>query len=72
MPVVSDAPVVSDTQKRLVKLDPSDDNYRTLLRELLSHKDLKAHIQDLDGPELEGFVELLDDVSGKVVSTPPY
>ena len=53
---------VSSIQGQLEKLDPSDGNYRPLLRELLSHQDLKQHVLSLDGSSLEGFVELLDKV----------
>ena len=66
MPVTSDTPAVSDTRKRLGELDPSDDKYRPLLHELLSHQDLKPYIHDLDRPGLEGLVELLDKVRSKV------
>ena len=73
VPVTSDMGMltsVSETQKQLEKLDPSDDKYRLLLRELLSHQDLKPHIHGLDGPGLEGFVELLDKV-GEADRDPP-
>jgi len=63
MPVASDTPTVSDVQKRLEGLGPSDDKYRPLLHELLSHQDLKLHIHGLDGPGLEELVELLDRAS---------
>ena len=69
MPVASDTPAVSDVQKRLEELGPSDDKYRPLLRELLGHQDLKTHIHGLDRPGLEGFVELLDGVSVRPIST---
>jgi len=62
MAVASNTPAVSDTRARFEELDPSDHKYRPLLRELLSHKDLKPHILGLDGPGLEAFVELLDKV----------
>ena len=54
---------VSDIQQRLGNLDPSDNNYLPLLRELLSHQDLKPHVRNLHGSGLEGFIELLDRVS---------
>jgi len=54
---------VSDIQQEFEKLDPSDANYRSLLSKLLNHPDLKPHIQSLQEPGLEGFVELLDTVS---------
>lgn len=54
---------VSITHKRLEKLDPSDDEYLPLFRELLNHPDLRLHIQGLHGSALEGFVDLLDEVS---------
>jgi hypothetical protein len=53
---------VSDTQKRLKELSPSDAKYRPLLHELLSHQDLRPYVQSLHGSDLEGFVELLDKV----------
>ena len=53
----------SRIQGQFEKLDPSDDNYRTLLRELLNHQDLKQHVLGLDRSGLEGFVGLLDKVS---------
>jgi len=62
MSVTSDTPAVSDVQKRLEELGPTNDDYRPLLRVLLSHRDLKPHIRGLDEPGLEGFVELLDEV----------
>ena len=49
--------------KRLEKLDPSDDNYRPLLRELLNHRGLKLHVRALRGSGLEEFIEVLDKVS---------
>lgn len=55
----------ADTQTRLEQLNPSDEKYRPLLHELLSHQDLKPHIHDLDRPRLEAFVELLDKVGGE-------
>lgn len=54
---------VSDIQRRLDGLNTSDENYRGLLSELLSHKDLKAYIHSLQKPGLRGFIELLDQVS---------
>ena len=54
---------VSDVQQRLTNLDPSDGRYQPLLRELLSHQELKTHVQGLDESGLRGFVELLDKVS---------
>lgn len=70
MPVASDTTAVSDIQTRLEGLGPSDDKYRPLLRELLSHQDLKQHIHNLDGPGLGGFVELLDKVGGEAAIDP--
>ena len=55
-------PSVSAIQEQIEKLDPSDIECRPLLRELLDHKDLKSHVQRLDGSELEALVELLDKV----------
>ena len=54
---------VSDIQQRLGGLDPSHENYRQLLLELLSHHGLKQHIHELQGSDLQGFIELLDEVS---------
>ena len=54
---------VSITHKQLEKLDPSDDEYLPLFCELLNHPDLRLHIQGLHGSALEGFVDLLDEVS---------
>ena len=54
---------VSDIQQRLEKLDLSDDSYLPLLRELLSHQGLRPHIQGLDEPGVEGFIESLDKAS---------
>ena len=48
--------------KRLEKLDPSDDNYRPLLRELLNHRGLKLHVRALRRSGLEEFIEVLDKV----------
>ena len=54
---------ISVIQKRFEKLDPSDDKYRPLLRELLSHQDLRLYAQGLHDTSLEGFIELLDEAS---------
>jgi hypothetical protein len=54
--------LVSDIQRRLGGPNPSDDESRPLLLELLGHKDLKSHILDLQEDDLRGFVELLDEV----------
>lgn len=63
LPVASNTSAsVSAAQNQLEKLDLSDDDYQPLLRELLSHKGLRLHIQGLDGSKLEAFVELLDKV----------
>ena len=51
-----------DIRQRLGGLNPSDGEYRRLLRELLSHQDLRSHIRDLQGSGLRVFVELLDNV----------
>ena len=60
---------VLDTQRQLENLDPSNAQYQPLLHELLSHQDLKPHIQGLHGPDLEEFVELLDRVGETNVDT---
>jgi len=54
---------VSSIQEQLEKLDPSNDKYRPLLYELLSHQDLRNHVQGLQRSGLEGLIELLDNVS---------
>ena len=54
---------VPEIRQRLEKLDPTDANYQQLLLRLLSHQDLRPYIQDLQEPDLKGFVELLDKVS---------
>ena len=54
---------VSDVQQRLENLDPSDENYLPVLRELLNHQGLRPHIQGLDESGLERFIEILDRVS---------
>ena len=54
---------VSDIQQRLEKLDPYDDNYLPVLRELLNHQGLRPHVQGLDESGLEKFIEILDRVS---------
>ena len=62
-PVTSDMSTsVLDIQRRLHGLSASDENYRPLLLELLSHKSLKPYIHGLQGSSLQGFVELLDEV----------
>ena len=54
---------VSDIQQRLEKLDPSDDSYLPVLRELLIHQGLRLYFQGLDESSLERFIEILDRVS---------
>ena len=54
---------ISDIKQRLDRLDPSGDEYRQPLLELLSHRDLEVHVHGLQGSDLRGFVELLDRVS---------
>jgi len=55
--------LVSSIQQRLEVLNPVDADYRLLLSQLLDHEGLKPHVGDLQGSDLEGFVELLDKVS---------
>jgi len=55
--------LASDAQRRLEILDPSDEKYRPLLHALLSYQDPKPHSRGLQGSGLQGFVELLDEVS---------
>ena len=70
MPATSDMSVsVSDTRQRFEKLDPTDANYRQLLLELLNHKELRPYIQGLQEPDLQGFVELLDKVCLRRITT---
>ena len=66
-PVTPDVPcnLVSDIQRRLENLEPSKKEFRPLLYALLSHKDLRSHIDSLRKDDIQGFVELLDEV-GKV------
>ena len=54
---------VSDIQRGLERLDPASTNFRQQLLQLLSHQDLRLHVQDLSEQDLKGFVELLDKVS---------
>ena len=53
---------VPNIWRRIGRLDLSNEEYRPLLHTFLSHQDLKSHIQGLQGPGLQGFVELLDNV----------
>ena len=54
---------VSDIQRRLKNLDPSNEEYRPLLYALLSHQDLRPYISSLREDGLQRFVELLDEVN---------
>ena len=54
---------VSDIQRRLGGPNASDETYRRLLQELLTHQDLKPYIHGLQETDLQGFVELLDEVN---------
>ena len=58
----SRAAPLSIIQRRLGWLSPADDEYRGLLLELLSHRDLKPHIHGLQGNGLKELVEILDNV----------
>ena len=53
---------ISRLQKLLEELNPSDDDYRPSLRELLTHQDLRSYVQGLYGSSLEGFIDLLEKV----------
>ena len=53
----------SDLQRQLEVLSPSDSDYQRLLLQLLSHQDLRAYVLRIEGDDLQGFVELLDEVS---------
>ena len=56
---------IPDVQRQLDGLDPSSDEYQRLLLELLSRQDLKQYIYSLQGPDLQAFLKLLDDVSNR-------
>ncbi|KAF9646901.1 kinase-like protein [Thelephora ganbajun] len=61
LPVTADVQIpVPDIQQQLEKSDPSNEEYRPLLDVLLSRQDLDPHIQNLQGSDLQSFVELLD------------
>ena len=63
LPVTADVPTsVSDIRQWLENLDPSNEEYRPLLYALLSHRDLKAYIDNPQKRDLRGFIELLDEV----------
>ena len=55
----------SDIQRQLGGSNLSDDDYRLLLADLLRQRDLRSHIQALQGNDLQEFVDRLDNV-GKV------
>lgn len=62
-PVATDMSISAwDLQRQLVRLSASDENYRRLLLELLTHKGLEPYIRSLERPSLRGFIELLDEV----------
>lgn len=54
---------IQDLQSQLDGLSPSDETYRQLLQELLTHQGLKSYIQGLQGTDLQEFIEFLDRVS---------
>ncbi|KAF9643941.1 hypothetical protein BDM02DRAFT_1271139 [Thelephora ganbajun] len=54
---------ISNTQRRLERLDSFDEEYRQPLHAFLSHPNLKSHVEGLQGVTLGGFVELLDKAS---------
>ena len=69
MPHIAPLPVIAHSsnfvlgiQRRLENLDPSHEEYRPLLFTLLSHPELKPHVNGLQGHNLERFVGLLDKV----------
>ncbi|KAF9789475.1 kinase-like domain-containing protein [Thelephora terrestris] len=70
-PVTPDVPcnLVSDIQRRLENLEPSKKEFRPLLYALLSHKDLRSHIDSLRKDDIKGFVELLDEALSHVPVT---
>lgn len=57
---------LSEIGRQLDRLNPSNDEYRGLLLELLDRRDLRLHVSDLQEPELRGFIELLDNVSDTI------
>ena len=61
--------IVSDIQQRLGIMDPSNEEYRPLVCALLGHRDLKSHVDSLQNGDLQGFIELLDEV-GKANTDP--
>lgn len=63
-PVIADVQtaIVSDIQRRLENLDPSNEEYRPLLYALLDHPDLKPHIDGLRKGDLQGSIEFLNKV----------
>ena len=62
-PVTADVPtLVSDTRQRLENTDSLNEEYRPFLHALLSHRDLKTYIDELQSDDLQRFVELLDKV----------
>ncbi|KAF9789473.1 kinase-like domain-containing protein [Thelephora terrestris] len=56
-------------QQRLQHLKPSNEEYRPLLYALLSHKELRSHIDSLRKDDIQGFVELLDEALNHVPVT---
>ena len=67
-PVTADMKaLISDIKRRLKNPDPSNEEYRPLLYALLSHRDLGSHIDGLQKGDLQGFIELLNEVSKAVV-----
>ena len=57
---------LSEIGRRLDRLNPSNDEYRGLLLELLDRRDLRLRVSGLQEPELRGFIELLDRVSNAI------
>ena len=69
-PVAADVQTtVLDIQQRFTNIDPSNEEYRPLLYALLAHRDLKPHIDDLRMDDLQGFIELLDEVRKVYIPT---
>ncbi|KAF9790826.1 kinase-like domain-containing protein [Thelephora terrestris] len=60
---------VLEIQRQLGGLNPSDDTYRQLLQELLTHPDLKKYIHGLQETDLQRFVELLDEALNHIQVT---
>lgn len=63
---------VSDIQQRLEDPNTPRDEYRPLLYALLSHRGLEQRVVDLQGGDLQRFIELLDKVGTADIHPYPY